>query len=44
VREARRRATLLVTDDNITVIVLNSQLISERVTNWNRPEAVTAIS
>lgn len=42
VREVGARATLLVTDDNVTVIVPNSQLISERVTNWNRPEAVTA--
>lgn len=42
VRHVAARATMLVTDDNVAVLVPNSQLISERVTNWNRPEELTA--
>jgi small-conductance mechanosensitive channel len=42
VREIAARATTLVTDDNVAVIVPNSQFISERVTNWSRPDALTA--
>lgn len=42
VREVAARATMLVTDDNVAVLVPNSQLISERVKNWNRPQALTA--
>lgn len=42
VREIAARATTLVTDENIAIIVPNSQFISERVTNWSRPDALTA--
>jgi small-conductance mechanosensitive channel len=42
VREIAARATTLVTDENVAVIVPNSQFISERVINWSRPEALTA--
>jgi small-conductance mechanosensitive channel len=42
VREIAARATTLVTDENVAIIVPNSQFISERVTNWSRPEALTA--
>ena len=42
VREIAARATTLVTDENVAVIVPNSQFISERVTNWSRPNALTA--
>lgn len=42
VREVAARATMLVTDDNVAVLVPNSQLISERVKNWNRPDTLTA--
>ena len=41
VREVAARATTIVTDDNVAVIVPNSQFISERVTNWSRPERLT---
>ena len=34
VQEIAARATTLVTDENVAVIVPNSQFISERVTNW----------
>jgi small-conductance mechanosensitive channel len=42
VREIGARATTLVTDDSVAVIVPNSQFISERVTNWSRPARLTA--
>jgi len=42
VREIAARATTLVTDENVAIIVPNSQFITERVTNWSRPEAMTA--
>jgi len=42
VREIAARATTLVTDENVAVIVPNSQFISERVINWSRPQALTA--
>jgi small-conductance mechanosensitive channel len=42
VREIEARATTLVTDENVAVIVPNSQFISERVINWSRPDALTA--
>ena len=42
VREIGARATTLVTDENVAVIVPNSQFISERVTNWSRPARLTA--
>ncbi len=42
VREVAARATMLVTDDNVAVLVPNSQLVSERVKNWNRPQPLTA--
>jgi small-conductance mechanosensitive channel len=44
VREIAARATTLVTDENVAVIVPNSQFISERVTNWSRPDALTAFA
>jgi potassium efflux system protein len=31
-----------VTDENVAILVPNSQLISERVTNWSRPGTLTA--
>ena len=42
VREIGARATTLVTDESVAVIVPNSQFISERVTNWSRPGRLTA--
>jgi small-conductance mechanosensitive channel len=42
VRAIAARATTLITDENVAVIVPNSQFISERVTNWSRPNALTA--
>jgi small-conductance mechanosensitive channel len=42
VREIAARATTLVTDENLAVIVPNSQFISERVINWSRPNTLTA--
>jgi small-conductance mechanosensitive channel len=42
VREIGARATTLVTDENVATLVPNSQLVSERVTNWSRPGRLTA--
>ena len=42
VREIGARATTIVTDASVAVIVPNSQLVSERVTNWSRPGKLTA--
>ena len=42
VREIAARATTLVTDENVAIIVPNSQFVSERVTNWSRPGSLTA--
>lgn len=42
VREIAARATTIVTDEHVAIIVPNSQLISERVTNWSRPSSLTA--
>ncbi len=42
VREIGARATTLVTDESVAVIVPNSLFISERVTNWSRPARLTA--
>jgi small-conductance mechanosensitive channel len=42
VREIAARATTLVTDENVAIVVPNSQFISERVTNWSRPGRLTA--
>jgi small-conductance mechanosensitive channel len=42
VRDIAARATTLVNDDNVAIIVPNSQFITERVTNWSRPDALTA--
>lgn len=42
VREIAARATTLVTDENVAIIVPNSQFVSERVTNWSRPDKLTA--
>ena len=41
VREIAARATTLVTDENVAVIVPNSQFIAEPVTNWSRPNVLT---
>jgi small-conductance mechanosensitive channel len=38
VREIAARATTLVTDENVAIIVPNSQFISEPVTNYSRPD------
>jgi len=35
-------ATTLVTDENVAIVMPNSQFISERVTNWSRPGRLTA--
>src|SRR4029453_4837844 len=37
VHEIGARATTIVTDENVATLVPNSQLVSERVTNWSRP-------
>lgn len=42
VREIAARATTLVTDENVAIVVPNSQFVSERVTNWSRPGKLTA--
>ena len=42
VREIAARATTIVTDENVAIMVPNSQFISERVTNWSRPGKLTA--
>jgi len=42
VREIAARATTLITDENLAIIVPNSQFISERVINWSRPNTLTA--
>ena len=42
VRDIAARATTIVTDDNVAIVVPNSQFISERVTNWSRPGKLTA--
>jgi len=42
VRDIGARATTIVTDENVAIIVPNSQFIAERVTNWSRPAALTA--
>jgi small-conductance mechanosensitive channel len=42
VREIAARATTLITDENVAVMVPNSQFVSERVTNWSRPGKLTA--
>jgi len=42
VTEIAARATTLVTDENVAIIVPNSQFVSERVTNWSRPGQLTA--
>src|SRR4029450_1688835 len=41
VKEIAARATTLVTDENVAIIVPNSQFVSERVTNWSRPGKLT---
>jgi small-conductance mechanosensitive channel len=42
VRRIGARATTVVTDENIAIIVPNSQFISERVTNWSHTGQLTA--
>jgi small-conductance mechanosensitive channel len=42
VREIGARATTIVTDESIAVLVPNSQFVSERVTNFSRPGRLTA--
>jgi small-conductance mechanosensitive channel len=42
VRRIGARATMVVTPENIAVIVPNSQFISERVTNWSHTGKLTA--
>jgi len=42
VREVGARATTIVTDESVAMIVPNSQFVSERVTNWSRPDKLTA--
>ena len=42
VREIGARATTIVTDASVALIVPNSQFVSERVTNWSRPGMRTA--
>lgn len=42
VRRIGGRATTLVTEENIAVIVPNSQFVSERVTNWSHTGKLTA--
>lgn len=40
--EIGARATTIVTDESVAMIVPNSQFVSERVTNWSRPDKLTA--
>jgi small-conductance mechanosensitive channel len=42
VRSIGARATMVVTEENIAVIVPNSQFVSERVTNWSHTGLLTA--
>ena len=42
VREIGARATTIVTDERVAMIVPNSQFVSERVANWSRPDKLTA--
>jgi len=42
VREIAARATTIVTDENVAIVIPNSQFVSERVTNWSRPGKLTA--
>ena len=42
VREIGARATTLVTDESVAMIVPKSLFVSERVTNWSRPDKLTA--
>jgi small-conductance mechanosensitive channel len=42
VRRIGARATTIVTEENIGIIVPNSQFISERVTNWSHTGSLTA--
>jgi small-conductance mechanosensitive channel len=42
VREIGARATTLVNDENVAIVVPNSQFVSERVINWSRPGQLTA--
>ena len=42
VRRIGARATTVVTDENIAIIVPNSQFIAERVTNWSHTGQLTA--
>jgi len=42
VRRIGARATTIVTEENIAIIVPNSQFISERVTNWSHTGSLTA--
>jgi small-conductance mechanosensitive channel len=42
VRHIGGRATTVVTDENIAVIVPNSQFVSDRVTNWSHTGELTA--
>jgi small-conductance mechanosensitive channel len=42
VRSIGARATMVVSEENIAVIVPNSQFISERVTNWSHTGPLTA--
>ena len=42
VREIGARATTIVTDESVAMLVPNSQFVSERVTNWSRPDKLTA--
>jgi small-conductance mechanosensitive channel len=42
VREIGARATTIVTNESVAMIVPNSQFVSERVTNWSRPDKLTA--
>jgi small-conductance mechanosensitive channel len=44
VRRIGARATTLVTEENIAVIVPNSQFTSERVTNWSHTGKLTAFT
>src|SRR5437867_2554610 len=44
VRRIGARATTIVTEENIAIIVPNSQFISERVTNWSHSGSLTAFT
>jgi len=42
VHEIAARATTIITDENVALIIPNSQFVTERLANWSRPTPLTA--